>query len=84
MAVAARGRRGITAAVGASTDAGAALGEWAEGERGTVTLLDYGVGNVRSVRNAIRRLGFAVREVTCADDIATAERLVRYLHAGSS
>jgi hypothetical protein len=84
MAVAARGRRGITAAVGASTDAGAALGEWAEGERGSVTLLDYGVGNVRSVRNAIRRLGFAVREVTCADDIATAERLVRYLHAGSS
>ena len=29
-----------------------------------VTLLDYGAGNVRSVRNAIRRLGFEVRDVS--------------------
>lgn len=28
-----------------------------------VTLLDYGAGNVRSVRNAIRRLGFDVKDV---------------------
>jgi hypothetical protein len=69
----------MAAAAAASADAGAVLREWAEGERGTVTLLDYGVGNVRSVRNAIRRLGFAVREVTCPEDIATAERLVRRL-----
>lgn len=41
-----------------------------------ITLLDYGAGNVRSVRNAIRKLGFAVRDVTTPDDIRRAERLV--------
>lgn len=30
---------------------------------GEVTLLDYGAGNVRSVRNAIRKLGYALKEV---------------------
>ena len=30
---------------------------------GSVTLLDYGAGNVRSVRNAIRKLGYALKEV---------------------
>lgn len=29
-----------------------------------VTLLDYGAGNVRSVRNAIHLLGFKTRDVT--------------------
>ena len=28
-----------------------------------VTLLDYGAGNVRSVRNACRKLGYTLREV---------------------
>ena len=28
-----------------------------------VTLLDYGAGNVRSVRNAILKLGYTLREV---------------------
>lgn len=28
-----------------------------------VTLLDYGAGNVRSVRNAIRKLGFSIKDV---------------------
>jgi hypothetical protein len=28
-----------------------------------VTLLDYGAGNVRSVRNAIKLLGYKVRDV---------------------
>lgn len=32
-----------------------------------VTLLDYGAGNVRSVRNAIRRLGFDVKDVIFLD-----------------
>ncbi|GMH44773.1 hypothetical protein BSKO_12725 [Bryopsis sp. KO-2023] len=41
-----------------------------------VTLLDYGAGNVRSVRNAIRKLGFDVKDVQSAADIANAERLV--------
>lgn len=29
-----------------------------------VTLLDYGAGNVRSVRNAIRHLGFGIKDVS--------------------
>ena len=29
-----------------------------------VFLLDYGAGNVRSVRNAVKRLGYNLREVT--------------------
>jgi glutamine amidotransferase/cyclase len=41
-----------------------------------ITLLDYGAGNVRSVRNAIRKLGFAVRDVACPDDIRQAEKLI--------
>jgi imidazole glycerol-phosphate synthase len=28
-----------------------------------VTLLDYGAGNVRSVRNAIKRLGWTIKDV---------------------
>jgi glutamine amidotransferase/cyclase len=41
-----------------------------------ITLLDYGAGNVRSVRNAIKKLGFAVLDATCPDDIRRAEKLV--------
>ncbi|XP_050367648.1 imidazole glycerol phosphate synthase hisHF, chloroplastic [Argentina anserina] len=41
-----------------------------------VTLLDYGAGNVRSVRNAIRRLGFQVKDVQTAKDILNADRLI--------
>ena len=31
-----------------------------------VTLLDYGAGNVRSVRNAIRKLGYSIKEASGA------------------
>lgn len=41
-----------------------------------VTLLDYGAGNVRSVRNAIRKLGCTVEDVTSPEDIITAEKLI--------
>jgi glutamine amidotransferase/cyclase len=41
-----------------------------------ITLLDYGAGNVRSVRNAIRALGFPVRDVSSPADILAAEKLV--------
>ena len=41
-----------------------------------ITLLDYGAGNVRSVRNAIRKLGFAVKDVATPDDILQAEKLI--------
>lgn len=29
-----------------------------------VTLLDYGAGNVRSVRNAIKKLGYSIKDVS--------------------
>jgi len=41
-----------------------------------VTLLDYGAGNVRSVRNAIRKLGMSVTDVKRPEDILTAEKLI--------
>lgn len=41
-----------------------------------MTLLDYGAGNVRSVRNAIRHLGFGIRDVRSPEDILAADRLV--------
>lgn len=41
-----------------------------------ITLLDYGAGNVRSVRNAIRKLGFEVRNVEKPEDILTADKLI--------
>ena len=41
-----------------------------------ITLLDYGAGNVRSVRNAVRKLGFEVEDVRSPADIDTAERLI--------
>ena len=41
-----------------------------------ITLLDYGAGNVRSVRNAITRLGYTVRDVQSPEDILTAEKLI--------
>lgn len=41
-----------------------------------ITLLDYGAGNVRSVRNAITKLGFEVNNVETPEDILLAEKLV--------
>ncbi len=41
-----------------------------------ITLLDYGAGNVRSVRNAIRKLGFEVKNAATPEDIRQAEKLV--------
>jgi glutamine amidotransferase/cyclase len=41
-----------------------------------VTLLDYGAGNVRSVINAIGKLGYSVHMAQTADDILNADRLV--------
>lgn len=36
----------------------------ANGTAKEVTLLDYGAGNVRSVRNAIKRLGYEIKDVS--------------------
>jgi glutamine amidotransferase/cyclase len=41
-----------------------------------VTLLDYGAGNVRSVRNALGQLGYRVENVKTPDDILNAEKLI--------
>jgi len=41
-----------------------------------IGLLDYGAGNVRSVANAIRHLGFSVREVRRPDEIFSCDTLV--------
>ncbi|KAL2247642.1 imidazole glycerol phosphate synthase hisHF, chloroplastic [Sesamum indicum] len=41
-----------------------------------VTLLDYGAGNVRSLRNAIRFLGFNIKDVQKPEDILNAKRLI--------
>ncbi|PIA45219.1 hypothetical protein AQUCO_01700629v1 [Aquilegia coerulea] len=41
-----------------------------------VTLLDYGAGNVRSVRNAIRSLGYNIKDVQKPEDILNADRLI--------
>ncbi|TVQ94643.1 MAG: imidazole glycerol phosphate synthase subunit HisF [Chromatiaceae bacterium] len=41
-----------------------------------ISLLDYGAGNVRSVRNAIVRLGFRLNEIRRPEDILAAERLI--------
>ena len=41
-----------------------------------VHLLDYGAGNVRSVRNAITKLGFTVIDIAKPEEIARADRLI--------
>jgi glutamine amidotransferase/cyclase len=41
-----------------------------------ITLLDYGAGNVRSVINAIEKLGERVKVVQGGDDILSAEKLI--------
>ncbi len=41
-----------------------------------ITLLDYGAGNIRSVRNAIKKLGYTVQDVKSPVDILQAERLI--------
>ncbi|KAM0018560.1 putative histidine biosynthesis protein [Helianthus debilis subsp. tardiflorus] len=41
-----------------------------------VTLLDYGAGNVQSIRNAIRYLGLNIKDVQTPEDILNAKRLI--------
>ncbi len=41
-----------------------------------ITLLDYGAGNVRSIRNAITKLGYKVKDVTKPGDIERATKIV--------
>jgi len=41
-----------------------------------IKMLDYGAGNVRSVRNAVRMLGFDIDDVATPEDIITAEKII--------
>ncbi|MFD2110523.1 imidazole glycerol phosphate synthase subunit HisF [Thiorhodococcus fuscus] len=41
-----------------------------------ISLLDYGAGNVRSLRNAIQALGFSITDIEKPSDILKAERLI--------
>ena len=41
-----------------------------------VTLLDYGAGNVRSVRNAVKKLGYEISDSTSPEDILQADKLI--------
>jgi imidazoleglycerol phosphate synthase glutamine amidotransferase subunit HisH len=41
-----------------------------------ITLLDYGAGNVRSVINAVEKLGERVKIAACGEDILQAEKLL--------
>ncbi len=41
-----------------------------------ITMLDYGAGNVRSVRNAIRSIGSDVKNIESPEDILHAEKLI--------
>ncbi|KAL3632726.1 Imidazole glycerol phosphate synthase hisHF, chloroplastic [Castilleja foliolosa] len=48
----------------------------ASSDDSVVTLLDYGAGNVRSLRNAIRYLGCSIKDVQTPEDILNAKRLL--------
>lgn len=41
-----------------------------------IYLLDYGAGNVRSVRNAVKKLGYEICDVTTPEDILSADKLI--------
>lgn len=45
-------------------------------ERGMVTIVDYGMGNLRSVQKAFERLGLRAEITDCPERVLNAERLV--------
>ena len=48
----------------------------ASASKGEVSLLDYGAGNVRSVRNAMQKLWYTVKDIKSPEDILEAKKLV--------
>ena len=54
-----------------------------DGEVAMIALLDYGAGNVRSVRNAIRKLGYEIVDVKEPADIVAADKLISPVSATS-
>ncbi|MBI2853152.1 MAG: imidazole glycerol phosphate synthase subunit HisH [Chloroflexi bacterium] len=45
-------------------------------KQGTIAVIDYGAGNLRSVINAITRLGYQPRVTRCAEDILAAQMVI--------
>ncbi|KAJ1541847.1 Imidazole glycerol phosphate synthase hisHF, chloroplastic, partial [Cladochytrium tenue] len=43
------------------------------GDSGGLWLLDYGAGNVRSLVNAVRKLGYSIRRIETPADILAAK-----------
>lgn len=41
-----------------------------------ISIVDYGMGNLRSVEKALERMGFAPRLISTPEDVAAAERLI--------
>lgn len=41
-----------------------------------ITIIDYGMGNLRSVQKAIERVGSSATITSCPEEIATAEKLI--------
>jgi imidazoleglycerol phosphate synthase glutamine amidotransferase subunit HisH len=41
-----------------------------------VSLLDYGAGNIRSIRNGLLALNCDVHDITCPEDIENAECII--------
>lgn len=50
-------------------------GEGKENHR-SVHVLDYGAGNIRSLRNAVRKLGFTPLDIESADDVRSASAII--------
>ncbi|KAJ3024417.1 UNVERIFIED_CONTAM: hypothetical protein HDU68_008184 [Siphonaria sp. JEL0065] len=42
----------------------------------SVYLLDYGAGNVRSLVNAVNKLGYEINPITCPEDFAKADKII--------
>ena len=47
-----------------------------KGGDNSVTLLDYGAGNIRSIKNAIKKLGYSINDVESPKDILSAQKLI--------
>ena len=45
--------------------------------RANVLVVDYGMGNIRSIQNALIRLGCLVRTSDRAEDILSADAIIR-------
>ena len=59
------------------------MAEQLKQEQEVVSLLDYGAGNVLSVRNAILALGYAVKDITSPGEIDDSVKILVFPGVGS-